>query len=301
MKDGATCKNMKRLTFKVYFLFILFSCFFLDFLTMLRNRSIFCIFKRFSARERKPPALEVEATAPPPWSSTVVEADKNTVDWQKHGTGSAPHMLFAVTRLKRTFGRPWWEKKIIKQLGLENGQEFVVVKNTPSMCEKLSVVQHLVKIVPVTFPNGLPTKDEDFKYCQLKHNGEFSVRHQLPVADSQLQPFSDAQLNKQFDRKYLKDYHKKRYLNHQYLEEHHDAEYVYRRNQDGQEYRYKDLHNEWKARNNVKDETKSSLEPKAGTKGQVRQIENWFPSRNDDPVFQKVVAEVENALPKPRF
>ena len=53
------------------------------------------------------------------------------------------------------------------------------MKNTPDINAKLSTIQHLIRIKPVTFPYGLPKDESDYKHCFLNEHGEFVVRHSL--------------------------------------------------------------------------------------------------------------------------
>ncbi|OQR73182.1 39S ribosomal protein L30 [Tropilaelaps mercedesae] len=80
-----------------------------------------------------------------------------------------PPKLFLVERIADTAYRPRWEKEIMELLGLKhtkiekkmnirkNVGAYVVVKNTPKMCRILWRVKHLIRVKPITFPDGLPT------------------------------------------------------------------------------------------------------------------------------------------------
>nr|CAG4638776.1 EOG090X0EYV [Cyclestheria hislopi] len=83
-------------------------------------------------------------------------------------TPSKVHMVEKIRCLKK---KPYWEKNIMKELGLDGKRSIIaIVPNTPDFNSKLWKVKHLVRITPITFPNGLP---EDNPNCyQLKENGE---------------------------------------------------------------------------------------------------------------------------------
>ncbi|XP_056664647.1 39S ribosomal protein L30, mitochondrial [Monodelphis domestica] len=94
------------------------------------------------------------------------------------GNPQHPHKLHIVTRIKSVQGRPYWEKNIIKLLGLEKAHNPQVHKNIPSVNQKLKVVKHLVRIQPLKLPQGLPTEEQMSETC-LKTTGELIVRWQL--------------------------------------------------------------------------------------------------------------------------
>ncbi|KAL2723810.1 hypothetical protein V1477_019042 [Vespula maculifrons] len=86
-----------------------------------------------------------------------------------------PSKLLMVTLVKPFAGNPYWDKNILKQLGIaEKGRDPVVVKNIPEVCAMLWKVKHLVKIIPVKLPDKLPNPD-DFGGSYLHPNGTFYV------------------------------------------------------------------------------------------------------------------------------
>lgn len=103
-----------------------------------------------------------------------------------------PSKLFRVERIKPLKGCPSWEKEMMKQLKL-NGQksnEYVIVKNIPEINALLWRVKHLVKIVPITFPNGFP---EDSNGTYLKDNGELVVAKRLQPVESRVEALEQFQ------------------------------------------------------------------------------------------------------------
>lgn len=46
----------------------------------------------------------------------------------------------------------------------------------PEMCQKLWKVKHLIKVTPITFPDGFP---KDCRSTYLKENGELLVKKEL--------------------------------------------------------------------------------------------------------------------------
>ncbi|XP_037659169.1 39S ribosomal protein L30, mitochondrial-like [Choloepus didactylus] len=100
-------------------------------------------------------------------------------DHEKYGGDPQnPHKLHIVTRIKSTIGRPYWEKDIIKVLGLEKAHTPQIHKNIPSVNARLKVVKHLIRIQPLKLPQGLPTEEDMSDTC-LKSTEELVVRWRL--------------------------------------------------------------------------------------------------------------------------
>lgn len=57
---------------------------------------------------------------------------------------------------------------------MQDDNHIVILKNTEYICEDLWKVKHLVKITPVTFPNGEPT-EEDIERTFLTPEGQMIV------------------------------------------------------------------------------------------------------------------------------
>merc|ERR1712045_725302 len=104
-----------------------------------------------------------------------------------------PHALHVVKRVATLKGRPWWEKQIMQKFGLydpkANAMNFhkcatVVLKNVPSVNQKLNEVKHLVEILPLTFPHGMPQNEEDAKHSYLNCRGELLVKQQITPSSS---------------------------------------------------------------------------------------------------------------------
>ncbi|XP_025788219.1 39S ribosomal protein L30, mitochondrial [Puma concolor] len=106
-------------------------------------------------------------------------------DHEKYGGDPQhPHKLHIVTRIKSTKRRPYWEKDIIKMLGLEKAHTPQVHKNIPSVNAKLKVVKHLIRIQPLKLPQGLPAEEDMSNTC-LKSTGELVVRWHLNPVDQE--------------------------------------------------------------------------------------------------------------------
>ncbi|KAK2506621.1 hypothetical protein MC885_019162 [Smutsia gigantea] len=108
-------------------------------------------------------------------------------DHEKYGGDPQhPHKLHIVTRIKSTKRRPYWEKDIIKMLGLEKAHTPQVHKNIPSVNTKLKVVKHLIRIQPLKLPQGLPAEEDMSNTC-LKSTGELVVRWHLSPVEQEVQ------------------------------------------------------------------------------------------------------------------
>ncbi|XP_041925343.1 39S ribosomal protein L30, mitochondrial isoform X2 [Alosa sapidissima] len=94
------------------------------------------------------------------------------------GDPEQPHKLHIVTRVRTTVGRPYWEKKVVKSLGLEKGHTPRVHKNIPSVNNQLKIIKHLVRIQPLKLPYGLPA-EEDMADTYLNSKGELIIRKLL--------------------------------------------------------------------------------------------------------------------------
>lgn len=99
-----------------------------------------------------------------------------------------PSKLFRVERIKSTKHFPYWQKNILKELNILEGCDtrVAIVKNIPENNARLWKVKHLVKIVPIVFPYGEPTKD-DIKHTVLKENGQCLVIKKLEPKQEQVE------------------------------------------------------------------------------------------------------------------
>jgi len=86
-----------------------------------------------------------------------------------------PSKLLMVQRIKRYSGIPYWCKRVLAGFGLDhNIEDVAIIRNTAYTNEKLHLVKHLVKITPITFPDGEP-KESDHGYTQLNDKGELRI------------------------------------------------------------------------------------------------------------------------------
>ena len=60
-----------------------------------------------------------------------------------------PHKLHMVTLLGSGIRRPYWEKRILKKLGLVKRLKTVVLKNTPDVNKDLEMIKTLIEVRPI--------------------------------------------------------------------------------------------------------------------------------------------------------
>ncbi|XP_058706575.1 large ribosomal subunit protein uL30m [Poecile atricapillus] len=100
-------------------------------------------------------------------------------DHEKYGGDpEEPHKIHVITRIKSVVGRPYWEKKIIRDLGLDKAHQPRLHKNIPSVNSRLKVVKHLIRIQPLKLPHGLPT-EEEISSTFLTNRGELVIKTRL--------------------------------------------------------------------------------------------------------------------------
>lgn len=116
-----------------------------------------------------------------------------------------PAKLFRVQRIKPLKGRPFWEKKILAELGIadvvcismyldlnrisnllsvlilfQKRSNMTIVKNIPEMNNRLMKIKHLIRIDPITFPYGEPTRN-DVNHTYLTPTGECIVTKDISI------------------------------------------------------------------------------------------------------------------------
>lgn len=106
-----------------------------------------------------------------------------SVEHEKYGGDpEQPHKLHIVTRVKSTMRRPYWEKDMIKYLGLQKAHSPTIHKNTPAVNNQLKIVKHLVRIQPLRTPYGIPA-EEDMANTYINSKGELIIRRLLKPVD----------------------------------------------------------------------------------------------------------------------
>ncbi|XP_028248889.1 large ribosomal subunit protein uL30m [Parambassis ranga] len=98
------------------------------------------------------------------------------------GDPDQPHKLHIVMRVKSVKRRPYWEKEMVKHLGLEKAQTPVIHKNSPAVNHQLKFVKHLLRIQPLKTPYGLPA-EQDMAETYINTKGELIVRRLLQPVD----------------------------------------------------------------------------------------------------------------------
>lgn len=78
-----------------------------------------------------------------------------------------------------------------------------VVKNIPENNARLWKIKHLIKVVPINFPNGEPTAD-DLKHTFLKENGDCIVIKNIDNLNKRMDAAEHFEKNKIIDGETLR-------------------------------------------------------------------------------------------------
>ncbi|CAH0699238.1 unnamed protein product [Spodoptera exigua] len=99
-----------------------------------------------------------------------------------------PTKLFRVERIKPSKHQPHYLKSILREFNIleECENHVTVVKNIPEINMRLWKIKHLIKITPIVFPYGEPTKD-DINYTVLKENGQCIVTKTIGPKPEQIE------------------------------------------------------------------------------------------------------------------
>lgn len=104
---------------------------------------------------------------------------KRSTEHDKYGGDpEQPHKLHIVTRVRSAIRRPYWEKEMVKSLGLQKIHAPVIHKNTPAVNNQLKFIKHLVRIQPLKTPFGLPA-EQDMADTYINCKGELIVTRLL--------------------------------------------------------------------------------------------------------------------------
>jgi len=180
------------------------------------------------------------------WAAPLIEKKMKAEADAKEGTvlsaveEGPPHMLHVGYLSKTTTGRPWWEKDIIKKLMLDGKMHQPVIhKNIPYVNKLLNEIKHLVKILPLWFPNGLPDNEADWEHSRINSRGEMVIVRRLTEFEPQPAALLESGKDKwKLELETVKKECEKTVRDYNVHMEYHLATYTYRRNQDGKEYRY---------------------------------------------------------------
>ncbi|TPP58944.1 39S ribosomal protein L30 mitochondrial [Fasciola gigantica] len=242
----------------------------LVFLKKFAHRSLHtstAFFVKGKTLEPNPVPGSKEHLDPNAWAKRLFKLhEKRKVNSISTAVASPLHM---VCRLKPLKGVPYYERAVLEKYGLGGGVKnfhWIVVENTPSVNSELNTVKHLLRIQPVTFPQGLPTDTDDLTKCRLMPDGRFlrtrgqTVRGEV-VSDSHGITINSHRESNEFEnndpeklfahaetgesgyltRSYLRQFHNRRWSKQELFNEHFASHYRYRLNQDGLEYRYSRL------------------------------------------------------------
>lgn len=92
-------------------------------------------------------------------------------------TASPLHRVQCIQLMR---GQPYWVREALTKLGLEDKlSSSTVVINSAENNALLYIVKHVVRIDPVTFPDGIPLPDDDLNSWRLLEDGRV-VRYTPP-------------------------------------------------------------------------------------------------------------------------
>jgi len=116
----------------------------------------------------------------------------------------------------------------------------VILKNVPSINRLLDEIKHLLHILPLKFPHGIPEHESDYEHTFINSHGEMIVKKRLKEFepgpnDMVPQPEEDKwKLQTETVEKELD----KQLLSYSVHSEFFHPVYKFKRNEDGKEYRY---------------------------------------------------------------
>ena len=104
-----------------------------------------------------------------------------------NSTMSAVPKLLAVTLIRSGIGKPYWQKRTLRALGLVKMHKIIIHKNSPSVTGMLSSVKELIQVRPVSFRNDLENSPN--KGAFFLDNGEVFVDPQtIPSRVTRAEP-----------------------------------------------------------------------------------------------------------------
>ena len=113
---------------------------------------------------------------------------RNRISAAQSAAVTNPSPVHLVWRAQLLQARPWWEKVVMRRLGLhaEDSYERVLVPNTPHYNKLLNQVRHLIRIKALTFPDGIPTEKDIGAVKVCEHTGEVRISQQFKVSEERL-------------------------------------------------------------------------------------------------------------------
>jgi large subunit ribosomal protein L30 len=113
-----------------------------------------------------------------------------------------PSPVHVVHRSQPLQARQWWERVIMRRLGLHGKEmyERVLIPNTPHYNRLLYAVKHMITMRPITFPDGVPTEKDVGAVRLEEHTGalrideKFRVPHHRVYGDKMPDVFSGKQM-----------------------------------------------------------------------------------------------------------
>lgn len=116
-----------------------------------------------------------------------------------------PSPLHLVWRYKKFESSPWHEMVVLRKIGL-NGRDMnekVIIPNTPHFNKLLWQVKHLLRLKPISFPDGVPTEDDIGAIKVNIYTGEMKINEDFRPTEYSLYGYQTPEIYK---GKYLTKY-----------------------------------------------------------------------------------------------
>jgi len=102
-----------------------------------------------------------------------------------------PPLVLLAEIIASSNGEPYWHKMALEKLGLLTGSYIgkrVAVPNMTHYTSLLYQVKHLVRVIPVRFPNGVPSEAEfDPKMAKMTDTGEFLYHPKIKQVSNEVE------------------------------------------------------------------------------------------------------------------
>lgn len=167
------------------------------------------------------------------WKTTVLNYKKKLAD-QASEPLPPPSPMHVVSRCKSLKGQTKECKALCSHFGIGGKlHKQVVIPNSSSNNELLMQIKHLIRIKPLSLPQGLPETSSETWNSQLKTDGSLHIIKSL-------QPIEDApKPTRLMCNQTLLDSNRRQMDNYGLLREYVKTKYVWRYNEDNREFSYR--------------------------------------------------------------
>ncbi|CAG2112386.1 unnamed protein product [Medioppia subpectinata] len=138
-------------------------------------------------------------------NKSAIEEEMNQINELRQHELKQVSPFHLVWRHKDIYDMAWHERYVLSHLGLHQKEPNlrVVLPNTPHFNDLLWKVKHLIQLMPIAFPDGVPT-DRDVGSVKLNTNtGVMNVNPNYKVSNERL---DSAKSHDIFYGRYLREY-----------------------------------------------------------------------------------------------